>query len=63
MGEDKAPVKFAGRPLLERALAILRQAGQEARIAGARTSLARHSIEGRNQAAAGGPSRCATYPA
>jgi molybdenum cofactor guanylyltransferase len=39
MGEDKALVKFAGRPLVEQGLAILRQAGLEARIAGTRTSL------------------------
>jgi molybdenum cofactor guanylyltransferase len=39
MGADKSLVKFAGRPLVEQGLAILRQAGLEARIAGARTSL------------------------
>ncbi|MGA9670421.1 MAG: molybdenum cofactor guanylyltransferase [Terracidiphilus sp.] len=39
MGTDKALVEFAGRPLVERALAILREAGLEARIAGARSSL------------------------
>jgi len=40
MGEDKALVPFAGRPLVEPALAVLRQAGLEAFIAGARSSLA-----------------------
>ncbi len=39
MGTDKALVEFAGRPLVERALAILRQAGLEARVAGARSPL------------------------
>jgi molybdopterin-guanine dinucleotide biosynthesis protein A len=39
MGEDKALVKFAGRPLVERALAILHEAELEARIAGARSSI------------------------
>jgi molybdopterin-guanine dinucleotide biosynthesis protein A len=46
MGKDKALVKFAGRPLVEQALAILGQAGLEARIAGAPTSLSRHSLGG-----------------
>jgi molybdopterin-guanine dinucleotide biosynthesis protein A len=40
MGEDKALVRFAGRPLVETALAVLRQAGLEAFIAGAHSSLA-----------------------
>ena len=40
MGEDKALVPFAGRPLVEIALAVLRQAGLEAFIAGGRSSLA-----------------------
>jgi molybdenum cofactor guanylyltransferase len=39
MGEDKALVEFAGRLLVEHALAILREAGLEARIAGARSRL------------------------
>lgn len=39
MGEDKALIKFAGRPLVVHALAILRQAGLTAKIAGARSSL------------------------
>jgi len=39
MGEDKALVLFNGRPLVERALAILRQAGLAAFIAGARSPL------------------------
>jgi molybdopterin-guanine dinucleotide biosynthesis protein A len=37
MGEDKALVRFAGKPLVERALGILRAARLEASIAGART--------------------------
>ncbi len=40
MGEDKALVRFAGRPLVERALEILRAAGLEASIAGARSGFA-----------------------
>jgi molybdopterin-guanine dinucleotide biosynthesis protein A len=40
MGEDKALVRFAGRPLVERALEILRGAGLTASIAGARTASA-----------------------
>lgn len=39
MGRDKALVDFAGEPLIARALKILRQAGLEARIAGARAKL------------------------
>ncbi|HVC47760.1 MAG TPA: molybdenum cofactor guanylyltransferase [Terracidiphilus sp.] len=39
MGRDKALVEVAGRPLVEHALGILREAGLEARIAGARTAL------------------------
>ena len=39
MGRDKALVEVAGRPLVAHALAILRAAGLEARIAGARTEL------------------------
>jgi molybdopterin-guanine dinucleotide biosynthesis protein A len=37
MGEDKALVQFAGRPLVEIALEALRQAGLETRIAGTRS--------------------------
>jgi molybdopterin-guanine dinucleotide biosynthesis protein A len=40
MGEDKALITFAGRPLIVRALGILRQAGFEPSIAGARSALA-----------------------
>jgi molybdopterin-guanine dinucleotide biosynthesis protein A len=40
MGADKALVRFAGRPLVETALEVLRQAGLEAFIAGSRSSLA-----------------------
>lgn len=39
MGQDKALVEVAGRPLVEHALAILREAGVTARIAGSRTEL------------------------
>lgn len=39
MGRDKALVVVAGRPLVAHALAILREAGLAARIAGARTDL------------------------
>lgn len=39
MGRDKALVEVAGQPLIVRALKILRQAGLEARIAGARAEL------------------------
>lgn len=39
MGRDKALVPFAGRPLIARALATLRQAGLDPAIAGARTTL------------------------
>jgi len=39
MGEDKALVKFAGRPLIVRALGILRAAGLQPSIAGARADL------------------------
>lgn len=45
MGTDKALVEFAGRPLVERALEILRQAGLEPRIAGARSPHSRTSLE------------------
>jgi molybdopterin-guanine dinucleotide biosynthesis protein A len=40
MGADKALMPLAGKPLIEHALAILRQAGLAAAIAGARSSLA-----------------------
>jgi len=40
MGEDKALVRFAGRPLVEIALGVLRQPGLEAFIAGTLSSLA-----------------------
>jgi molybdopterin-guanine dinucleotide biosynthesis protein A len=40
MGEDKALVRLAGRPLIEWALETFGQAGLEARIAGARSRLA-----------------------
>jgi molybdopterin-guanine dinucleotide biosynthesis protein A len=40
MGMDKALIRFGGRPLVERALAVLRETGLEAFIAGARSSLA-----------------------
>lgn len=40
MGEDKALIRFAGRPLVERALEILRGAGLTASIAGARAGSA-----------------------
>jgi molybdopterin-guanine dinucleotide biosynthesis protein A len=46
MGEDKAQVRFAGRPLVERALEILRAAGLETRIAGARSALASSEMAG-----------------
>lgn len=39
MGSDKALVEFAGRPLIARALAILRSAGFSASVAGARSDL------------------------
>lgn len=39
MGGDKALVPFAGQPLVERALGILRQAGLPAAVAGARLPL------------------------
>jgi len=45
MGEDKALVRFAGRPLVERALGILRGAGLTASIAGARTASAMPALE------------------
>lgn len=41
MGRDKALVNFSGEPLLARALGILRAAGLETKIAGARTALDR----------------------
>lgn len=40
MGEDKALVPFSGRPLVEHALSVLRQAGLAVFIAGARSPLA-----------------------
>ncbi|MGD0892511.1 MAG: molybdenum cofactor guanylyltransferase [Terracidiphilus sp.] len=45
MGEDKALVQFAGRPLVERALETLRAAGLEPSIAGARSSAAIQSLK------------------
>ena len=39
MGRDKALLSFCGRPLVENALGILREAGLEARIAGSRSAL------------------------
>lgn len=39
MGCDKALVEFSGEPLIVRALNLLREAGVEARIAGARANL------------------------
>ncbi len=45
MGEDKALVLFNGRPLVERALGILRAAGLEASIAGARTASALQTLK------------------
>lgn len=39
MGRDKALLPFAGRPLVAHTLAILREAGLEAQIAGARAAL------------------------
>jgi molybdenum cofactor guanylyltransferase len=40
MGSDKALVPLAGRPLIEHSLAILREAGLSASIAGTRSALA-----------------------
>lgn len=40
MGSDKALLQLAGQPLVAHALSILRDAGLEARIAGARSDLA-----------------------
>lgn len=39
MGQDKATLPFAGRPLIDHALSILREAGLTASIAGARSDL------------------------
>jgi molybdopterin-guanine dinucleotide biosynthesis protein A len=39
MGQDKALTPFRGRPLVEQALSVLRGAGLEASIAGARSAL------------------------
>ena len=39
MGADKALIQLAGRPLIAHAIRILRQAGLDASIAGARSSL------------------------
>jgi molybdopterin-guanine dinucleotide biosynthesis protein A len=55
MGEDKALVRFAGRPLIETALAVLRQAGLESYIAGARSSLAAFAPVVEDQEAGLGP--------
>lgn len=41
MGQDKALVELGGRPLIAHALDVLRGAGLEPRIAGARTDLSR----------------------
>jgi molybdopterin-guanine dinucleotide biosynthesis protein A len=41
MGEDKALLELAGRPLVAHAVDVLRAAGLEPRIAGARTDLSR----------------------
>lgn len=46
MGQDKALIEFAGRPLLEQALGILRQAGLEAAIAGGHSTARRSALEG-----------------
>jgi len=43
MGRDKALVSFAGRPLIEHALAVLGQAGLPASIAGGQPSLAAYA--------------------
>lgn len=43
MGRDKALLPFAGEPLIVHALSILRQAGLEPRIAGARSALGRYA--------------------
>lgn len=40
MGQDKALVSFAGQPLVQHALSVLRNAGLEASLAGASSSLA-----------------------
>jgi molybdenum cofactor guanylyltransferase len=45
MGEDKALVRFAGKPLVDRALDSLRAAGLEPSIAGARSSSALESLK------------------
>jgi molybdopterin-guanine dinucleotide biosynthesis protein A len=45
MGGDKALVQFGGRPLVERALGILREAGLTASIAGARTAAALEALK------------------
>jgi molybdenum cofactor guanylyltransferase len=39
MGRDKAQLNFGGKPLVERAVALLREAGLNVSIAGARASL------------------------
>ena len=51
MGSDKALAEFAGRPLIENALAILRDAGLEPQIAGSRSNLTHFApvIEDRGQ--------------
>ncbi|MFC5865496.1 molybdenum cofactor guanylyltransferase [Acidicapsa dinghuensis] len=43
MGRDKSLTLFAGAPLIETALSLLRQAGIPARIAGFRSDLSRHA--------------------
>ncbi len=50
MGRDKALVEFAGRPLIENALSILRDAGLTPRIAGSRSTLSQFApvIDDRN---------------
>jgi molybdenum cofactor guanylyltransferase len=45
MGEDKALIRFHGRPLVERALGILQEAGLTGSIAGARTPVALEALK------------------
>lgn len=44
MGRDKALLHFAGEPLIARALRILREAGLQVQIAGARTDLEQFAL-------------------
>jgi molybdopterin-guanine dinucleotide biosynthesis protein A len=55
MGADKALVSFAGRPMIETALDILRSAGLPARIAGSRSPLGRFAPEVPDTFANAGP--------